>query len=217
MDEQVASISSMNGSPRDLVLSTSRAADRSVSPVIGVVLMVVITIVLASVVAVAVMSFEGQLNEPDWGDRHENPWAQDPLLGPEDPRAGAEDVRYRVYLDFEDDTPNEVLNHVNVSVDAEGEDLFSGIETADVETFQIIRDNGSTVELEGVDSLDGSETEVRMSNPGRSFEDFEENDALEIIFGGVDNPVEPGTYDVTVDLTPGGSQEGELEITPATP
>ena len=207
----------MNNGRFDTLTATSPANERSVSPVIGVVLMIVITILLASVVAVAVMSFDGQLNEPDWGERNENPWAQDPLLGPEDPTAGAQDVRYRIYLEFGDDSPNDVLNHVNVSVDAEGDDLFSGIETADVETFQIIRENGSTVGLDGVDTLDGSETEIRLSKPGRNFEDFQENDALEIIFGGVDNPIEPGSYEVTVDMTPGGIQEGELEITSATP
>lgn len=187
---------------------------RAVSPVVGVILMVALTIVLASVVAAMVLSFDDRLEEPEFG--LENPWAGDPLLAPEDPRVGAEDVRYRVYFEVDEEpTGTHPLSSISITVDTE-DDLFSGTDEEDLETFEIWVD-GSTTDLSGDLNQwdeDADELQIRLTGAERL---EEEGDVVEIVFGGVDNPGQAGLYDVTVEIDQGvwiNEQEGELEIIP---
>lgn len=183
------------------------------SPVVGVILMIVVTILLASVIAAMAISFDDRMTAPDWRAGEENPWAEDPLVGPEDPTAGAEDVRYRVYFELEEDPDGAPLNTLTISVDA-GDDMFSGTTDSDLEQFDIIRTNGSVSSPEEVHQWQADETELDIVIPGEGPTLFDEGEVVEIVFGGVDNPAEPGTYDVTVSLNQANitEQRGDLEI-----
>jgi sorbitol-specific phosphotransferase system component IIA len=193
------------------------AVRRALSPVIGVAMMIVLVVLLSSAITGLVLTFDDSIEVSEFEEMETgDPWEDDPLLGPEDPTAGATDVRYRAYFEIdnlstEDDSLTDVRIHVNTS-----EDMFSGTDQSDLETFEIESTNGSTVEIsDDVDSweieADGSEIEIEIdSSENRSVGDIEH---IVIVFDGVDNPVTPGTYDVVVDLNDGGDvQRGEVVI-----
>lgn len=192
---------------------SAEASERGISPVVGVVLMIALTILLASVIGMMVLSLDDQLREPDFHP-HENPWADDPLLGPENPIAGAEDVRYRVYFEVNESGGGETpLNYINVSVETE-DDMFSGTTAGDLESMRLLRANGTVVDLAPDEDWKVEETRLQIkTEEGVTFVD--EGDAVEIIFGGVDNPAKPGTYPVNISSTGAiEDQHGELEIIP---
>lgn len=191
---------------------------RAVSPVVGVALLIVLVIALAAVVTTMALSFGGDLEEPEF---EQNPWADDDaLLAPEDPTPGAEDVRYRVLFEIQDDdVPDDgELSDVEVFVDVE-DDMFNDTELESLETFNAETIDGDTIDLTASDNvddweLDDDETVIEMELGGDVGYDPQIGDLLVIIFGDVNNPDTPGTYDIEVDLNGDGeTQFGELEIT----
>lgn len=176
--------------------------------------MVVVTILLASVIAAVALSLDDRMTAPDWRVSEENPWAEDPLVGPENPAAGAEDVRYRIYFELTEDPGGAPLNTLTITVDAGEDDMFSGTTKSDLETFHIIRPNGSVTTIDDVHSWHANETELTIMDPGGGPSLHDEGEVVEIIFGGVDNPADPGIYDVTVSLDQANitEQRGDLEI-----
>jgi hypothetical protein len=198
---------------------------RAVSPVVGVAL-------LASVLAGSLVALDDSLESPGYGDGPDddesggdeqdaddpvqNPWSGNPLLGPEDPTAGATDVRYRVYFEIADQNMvGDSLNEVRISVTT-GDDMFSGTDATDLETFTVETTDGTEKEIsDDVNSWqtgnDGSELVIGLQGNGHV--DPSIGDVIVIVFGGVDNPEAPGIYDVTAELNGGeDGQAGELEI-----
>lgn len=188
---------------------------RATSPIIGVVLMIVVVVLLSSVIAGVLLTVD-DLEEPRYEDEEENPWSDDSLLGPEDPTAGATDVRYRVYFEIEDtDMEGDSLNDVRVFVDT-GDDMFSGTDRSDLETFEVEMVDGTETEISD-DVTDwetdqgGSELNIELA--GDEYEDPSVGDVIVVVFGGVDNPDDPGTYDVEVELNGDEDlQDAELAI-----
>ena len=181
---------------------------------IGVVLMIVLTIVLASILATVAFSMGDRLHEPDFIGGSQNPWADDPLLGAENPVAGAEDVRYRVFFEIEAGESGP-LNHLVITVDTDEDDMFSGTDKDDLETFDVIRANGSRVDLTPAANWAAADNELEISpEDGAIHVGSEDGETIEIIFGGVDNPADPGFYAVNVSIKQGAiePQQGELEI-----
>lgn len=191
--------------------------ERAVSVVIGVVLMVALTVIMASIVAGMALSLDERLQEPELQTDAVSPWSdQDTLLAPEDPSAGAEDVRYRVLLEVEDtDMEGDSLNELEVSVNT-GDDMFSGTSQGKVETFEIEKTDGTELdlksELNGWDVRNGG-SEVEMQLTGSVYTNPQVGDEIAVILDGVDNPNNPGTYDLSVTLNQDeDEQSGELEI-----
>jgi flagellin-like protein len=197
---------------------------RAISPVIGVVLMVVLVVMLASVVAGLVFAFSDTPNtdtvfesgEEDGESGVVSPWDSDPLLAPEDPTAGATDVRYRMYFEIKDgDAEGNSLNDVTIEVNTSDE-MFSGTGQNDIEIFEVNKTDGTTFDISG--DVDGWSTENDGSKlviglGGSAYTNPKIGDAIIIIFDGVDNPADPGTYDLDVQINGGDDQqEGELEI-----
>lgn len=191
---------------------------RAVSPVIGVALMIVLVALLASVTTGLLLSFGDDIQEPAFqADHEDHPWDDDSLLAPEDPTAGATDVRYRVYFEMEGEGMNDPFHSVDIVVDA-GDSMFVDVEWEDIERFYIESDDGRT------DLTDSSAHGVSKSSNNR--EDTltidisdntvvpEEGDAVVLLFDAADNPTDPNTYDVDVTVTNGKTvqQNGELEI-----
>lgn len=197
----------------------------------GVTLMIVIVILLSSVMAGMVLTFGGGLEEPEFLNNTTdssvplNPWdSKDELLSPKNPVAGAEDVRYRVVFDIQENTGGDSndavgnsLNGVRIIVDNVDRSMFSGVSKPDVETFEVQRENGTTTEFksdvqdEDNWEFDNDNNELKMTLTGNY--DIKAGDEITIIIADVDNPSDPGTYDVTVQLNNGEDQEsGKLEI-----
>ena len=197
---------------------------RAISPVIGVILMVVLVVMLASVVAGLVFAFSDTPNtdtvfeggEEDGESGVVSPWDSDPLLAPEDPTAGATDVRYRMYFEIKDgDAEGNSLNDVTIEVNTSDE-MFPGTGQNDIEIFEVNKTDGTTFDIS--DDVDGWSTENDGSKlviglGGSAYTNPKIGDAIIIIFDGVDNPADPGTYDLDVQINGGDDQqEGELEI-----
>lgn len=193
----------------------SDAARRAVSPVVGVALMIVLVVLLASIVAGLLLTFD-DLEAPEFEDEQDHPWSDDTILGPENPTAGATDVRYRVYFEIADpDMDGDALDQVRVYVDT-GDDMFSGTGESDLDTFEVETVDGTEMEID--DDVDGWEideggSELVIELDGSGHENPSVGDVIVVVFGGVDNPDDPGTYDVAVELNGDeDEQDGELEI-----
>lgn len=204
----------VDGSKRAMGSPTATDTYRAVSPVIGVVLMIVLTIVLAAMLATVALSFEDRLVAPQWNTDADNPWAENPLFGPENPIAGAEDVRYRVYFEVEENATAGPLNTITISVDTDEDDMFTGTTGESLETFDVIRTNGTVVDLTPSEKWTASENTLTIKPEKGKTDVGEAGEVVEIIFGGVDNPADPGIYEVTVSIDQGNvaDQQGELEI-----
>lgn len=195
---------------------------RALSSVVGVTLVIVIVLLLASVFAGLVLSFGDRLQEPELQENGSlNPWADgESLLAPETPTAGAEDVRYRVLFEIQDtDMEGDSLNEVRISVNGVSESMFSGVRDEDIETFEVEQTDGTVLDiLSDVEDESnwafqegGSEVEITLSGSG--YPNPSTGDVITIIFDGVDNPNDPGTYDVSVTLNQDEDEEsGTLEI-----
>lgn len=192
---------------------------RALSSVVGVSLMLVIVVLLASVISGIVLVYDDRLQEPELeGDL--NPWGDtDALLAPENPTAGAEDVRYRVVFEISDSNmAGDSLNEVQISVDGVTESMFSGVKDEGIETFEVetsssVLDISSDVEDESNWDLQNGGTEIEMTLGGSSYPNAQVGDRITIIFAGVDNPNDPGTYDISVTLNQDeDEQSGTLEI-----
>lgn len=189
-------------------------------------LMLVIVILLASVMAGMFIAFGDQLEEPtirqnDSTSTGLNPWDdEDALLAPEDPAAGAEDVRYRVVFEIQDSNMNgDSLNEVKVNVEGVSESMFSGVTRSDIETFEVEKTDGtvldivSDVEDDSNWALQNGGSELEMTLTGSGYPNPTTGDVITIVFDGVDNPNDPGTYDISVTLNQGeDDQSGTLKI-----
>lgn len=201
---------------------------RAISSVVGVTLMVIIVVMLASVMTGMVLTFGDELEEPELTNSTNsaealNPWDdEDALLAPEDPAAGAEDVRYRVIFQIQSsdsDIEGDSLNELRVEVSGVDESMFSGVAESDVETFEVEKTDGTVldiqndVETEDNWALQEGGSELEMTLGGSAYTNPEVGDVITVIFGNVDNPSDPGTYDITVTLNQDEADaSGTLEI-----
>lgn len=187
---------------------------------IGVAMMIVLVVLLASTISGFLLTFDDSLNAPELEGEEssedlDGPWSDDPLLGPEDPTAAATDVRYRVYFEIEDtNMEGETLSDVKINVTTD-DDMFSGTNQSNLETFRVETEDGTEIDV--IDDVDDwaseDETKLEMEVGGDEYQNASLGDTIIIVFDGVDNPPDPGTYDVEVTLNEGGDvQEGELEI-----
>lgn len=193
---------------------------RAVSPVVGVALMVVVVVLLASVTAGFALTFDEELQEPgirtadgtDVGDV--NPWSEDDLLAPKNATAGAEDVRYRLLFEVKpgDNVSDDDVDLVNIDVAVDtGDDMFTEVGSADFEKLEV---NGETLEASAEDitwdsASGGSELAIEFTDMEY---DPSAGDEVVLVFGGVDNPEEPGTYAIDVELNGDDRKSGQLEI-----
>jgi hypothetical protein len=194
--------------------------------------MIVIVVLLASAMAGLVLTYGNELERPGMTDERSettdsrlNPWDnEEALLAPENPTAGAEDVRYRIIFEIQaqkggdsNDAVGNSLNDVLVSVDDVDRRMFSGVTKSDIEKFEVEREDGTTesyaddVEDEENWSIDNDDNDLRITLSGDY--DIKAGDVITIIIDSIDNPAEPGTYDIAVELNDGEDMEsGTLEI-----
>lgn len=205
---------------------------RGISPVVGVVLMIVVTLLLASVVAVGVTSIGDDLDAdsavptavPDGSietvatDR----WVGSPgdLFSLSNDQAGATNGSMRVNFTIEDDS-NTIGNSLN-SVRLESNDtsltMFAGTERSDLERIAVDEDGDGIVDREitgdvnGWTVSDGGST-LKIELSGSAYSP-EAGDSIVVVFGGVTNPPDAGTYALGAQTSGDGNwQYGTVTIT----
>jgi len=202
------------------LLSGLDGTRRAVSAVIGVVLLVALVIILSSMIAGFALTLDAPA-EPAFttpnASAGTNPFSDiDELLAPEDPSAGATDVRYAMRFEISDgsDAIGNSLNEIRIEVADADEGLFDDVGEATLEEFSIDPVDGSERSI--TDDVDG----VSVENDGTALVvglggnyDTGNGDVVFLIFDGVDNPTDPDTYDVSVTLNDEATQDGALEIT----
>lgn len=197
---------------------------RAVSPVIGTVLMIVLTILLASVVSAGLLSSGGRLDEPELGTvtatASGTPWIGDlsGLIQPADDTAGATDVRYRVNFTIADgsDTIGNSLNSVELRTKDSSPDMFSATSQSSLERAYVDTDGDGDAEQDISDDVDGWD----VSNGGSSVKidfggeyDAQADHSIVIVFEGVNNPSTAGTYTLEAQTSGDGNwQQGTIEI-----
>lgn len=182
--------------------------------------MVAIVVVLAGTVAGLVLSFDDRLEEPDLGvDENSssssgNPWGEDELLAPEDATAGVEDVRYRLLFEVKSgdsvSEDSEELSNIDVVV-TDGGDMFTSVAASDLESLEINGEEQNVSESDITWDSDSDGAELNIEFDGVVY-DPEAGDEITLIFAGVDNPDDPGSYTVDVTLNGDDKKDGDLEI-----
>jgi Protein of unknown function (DUF1628). len=197
------------------------ATRRAVSAVVGVALLITLVIVLSSTITGLVLAFDTP-TEPAFtapnASEDANPFSDsDDLLAPENPSPDASDVKYAMRFEISDgsDAIGNSLNEVRIEVaDVDG-DLFANVGEAEFEKFTINPVDGSEQSIiDDVDSVsvENDDTALVVGVTG-NYDTDAAGDVVSLIFDGVNNPADPGTYDVSVTLNDEATQNGELEIT----
>lgn len=210
--------------------------DRGVSPVIGVVLMVVVTILLASVFATNFISLtdgERQDAKKAVGQVGEELSGDDRVVDPEGTRLRGELVfahdetpgattTHEVNWDVgTGDGSAEIGNSLNkVNVVYGGSADVSGVSVSDVRVY-LNKDDDASIEVNATDDVSGVSsggggTTLTITLTGNY--DIEERDTIVVAYSNAQNPGSSGSYstDVTVNGDAPGSgdetQTGPLDI-----
>ena len=207
------------------------------SPVIGVVLMIVITLLLASVVAAGVTSMGDELDAgsavptavPDESTVTEtvetvatNRWFGSPgdLFRLSNNQAGATDVSMRVNFTIENgsNTIGNSLNSVKMTPNDSSLVMFDGAERSDLERIAVDEDADGVVDREITGDVNGwtvndggSTLKIELSGSAYS---PDAGDSIVVEFGGVTNPPDAGTYALGAQTSGDGNwQYGTITIT----
>lgn len=203
---------------RECTVRLAVSPRRAISPVIGVVLMVVLTVMLASVFAAGFLTFDANLEQKSDQFENEvatasaNPWSGESgdLVQISDSGAGASDVRYRINFTIRpgSNTIGNSLNSVKLDVTTGSPDMFSGTGQANLD--RIVIDNGSdgTVDRDITSDVNGwtvenggSTLKIELQGAYTASAD----DSVIAVFDGVDNPTSPGTYDLQAQTSGDGN------------
>jgi len=202
-------------------------AKRAISPVVGTVLMVALTLLLASVIVAGLSTYAefGTEEEAVEGIGPEtatgNPWAGSlsDLIQVSDDEAGASDVRVRVNFTVQtgSSTVGNSLNSVEADVQTGSPDMFSETDEADLEKAVVDTDGDGEGETDLESDLDGWQVSnggstIKIEFSGSAYT-AQAGDSIIIVFGDVDNPVSPGTYDVQIQTSGDGNwQSGTITV-----
>ena len=205
-----------------------RVWTRGVSPVIGVVLMVVLVLLLASVFATGVLRFGEDLTEPSLSHENDsalsgNPWSgsRGDLVRLSDTRTGATDVTYRVNFTIREgsDTIGNSLNSVYLEVTTTPTpDLFSETGAADLDRVVIDENSTGDIDREITGDVDGWNVEnggaaLKIGFSGSAYTPSA-NDSIVVVFEGAKNPDTAGEYDLRAETSGDGNWHyGTLSIT----
>jgi flagellin-like protein len=204
------------------------ARRRGVSPVLGVVLMVVLTVLLASVFAAglgalgrSVEQNERQLQRTlaDAGEgvatASGNPWGGErgDLIRPSNNQAGATDVRYRINFTIRSgsDTIGNSLNSIRLEVPSSSPDMFSNTSQSDLDRLVVDEGSDGTVDRDitsnvTVDqwNVNNGGSELKIGFSGSAYTPSA-NESIVMILDGVDNPNSAGTYDMEAETSGDGN------------
>lgn len=196
---------------------------RAISPVIGTVLMLVLTILLASVISTGLLSAGSGLEEPDIEPTETvsgNPWIGNlgGLVQLSDDTAGATDVRYRVNFTIADgsDTVGNSLNSVELRTKDSSPDMFSDTSQSSLIDAYVDTDGDGDPDQDISDDVNSWSTSNGGSTVTIGFSGAytaQSDHSVIITFDGVDNPNAAGTYTLEAQTSGDGNwQQGTIEI-----
>lgn len=185
---------------------------RAVSPVIGVVLLVVITILLAGSMTF-VFAFGNDLEGPDLGTpTDESP--SGPLYAL-DEAAGATGIEHAVLAEANETMDGKQLSDIKVDYgdDSADPDDVSGFD--DITEVGVDTDGDDEIETNLTDDLDGVNTNdnSRIRVAFDTTYVLSEGDTVIVQYEGVDNPNSSGEYEATVTLIAHDNTEQDVEAT----
>lgn len=205
---------------------------RGVSPVVGVVLVVVLTLMLGSVLAAGVMVYGNGLNSdsavPTPGNSSVtetiggNRWLGAPgeLFRLSNNQADATDVSMQVNFTIEPDsnTIGNSLNSIYIEVTTGSPDMFSGTEMADLERIAVDTDGDGSTERDITEDVNGwtvknGGSALKVELTGSAYTPAA-NDSILLTFGSVTNPPDPGTYELRAETSGDGNwHSGNITVT----
>ncbi|MFB6221368.1 MAG: archaellin/type IV pilin N-terminal domain-containing protein [Halolamina sp.] len=203
------------------------SAQRGISPVIGVVLMLLITLLLASVFAAGATLYGNSLDSQEAMPSGPNstasaastatdtdgPWvggsAELFQLSNNDAAATSVSLRVNFTIENGSQTIGNSLNSVYIEVTTGSPDMFSGTSTSDLTTFGIDTDSDGDIDEEISHDIDewsvqngGSTLKIGL---GGSAYTAQAGDSIIVVFGGVDTPSSAGTYDMKAQTSGDGN------------
>lgn len=196
------------------------------SPIIGVVLMVMITLLISSIFAAQASMFAASLDEKEQLFDEQvttlsgNPWSgsRGDLVRLSNNKAGATDVTYRVNFTINpgSDAVGDSLDSIYLEVTTGSPDMFSNTELADLELAGIDGGSDGTIDLYITSDANG----WNVRNGGTALEiafgtnySNRANDSVILVFEGVDNPKNAGTYDLYAETSDGDGNRHNGTIT----
>lgn len=193
---------------------------RGVSPVLGVLLMVVLTILLASVFATGILTYDNELNESVKQFEQKavttmpaNPWtgSRGDLVRPANDQAGATDVTYRINFTIKagSDTVGNSLNSVYLEVTTGSPDMFSNTGQSKLDRVVIDENSDGSGDLDVTHDVDGWQvknggTAMQIEFSGSAYT-ASPNDSIIVVFEGADNPTSAGEYDLRAETSGDGN------------
>lgn len=203
---------------------------RGVSPVVGVVLLVVITLLLASVLAAGATVYAQSLDAdeamPTTGETAtatstatptvtatEDEWTGTPgeLFRLGDDAAAATNVTFRVNFTIQEGSPTigNSLNSVYLEVTTGSPDMFSNTSQSDLTTFGVDTDSDGEIEEDIAYDVDGwsvknDGTALKIGLGGSAYTP-EAGHSIVVVFDGVDSPDSSGTYDLEAQTSGDGN------------
>ena len=201
---------------RDTSRGADRRSDRAISPVVGAVLMIVLTLLLASTIVVGLSTDLPTSTAADVasGDLGDDDSLQDDLVVAEEPTVGADGVVHSTVL-VVDDADGETWDELTVDYPKEPVELDT---TSHDEILTIGVDTDADGDLEetfDADDVSGVNTNDDNSILTVTFDtgyELQDGDRVHLRYEGANNPDTAGEYDVSVRLNGAAWTDGTLTI-----
>lgn len=191
-------------------------ADRAISPVVGAVLMIVLTILLASTIVVGLSTDLPTSTASDVasGDLGEADSLQEDLVVAEESTAGADGVVHSTVVEVTD-ADGEEWSELTVDYPKDPVDLDTSSHD-EILTIGVDTDgDGDLEETFDADGVSGVNTNDDNSDLTVTFDtgyELDAGDRVHLRYEGANNPDAAGEYDVSVRINDAGWTEGTLTI-----
>lgn len=193
--------------------------NRAVSPLVGVLLLVVLTLLISSVISYQLTELGGGLEskraqyEDSVATLSGNPWSGEKgdVFRVSNNEAGATNVKYRVNFTIEPGSPvvGENLGHLYIEVTTGTPDMFSNSELDDLITAGVDVDSDGSIDYDLSSDIAGWEVKNGGSGLKIDSDDTDyvasEGDSIIMVFEGVDNPDSPGEYELRAETNGKGN------------
>lgn len=187
---------------------------RAVSPVIGVVLLVVITVLLAGSMSF-VFAFGSDLEGPDLGTPTPDDDTPSGPLYALDEAANATGIEHAVLAEANGTMDGKQLSDIKVDYGSGSADPDNVSDFADITEVGVDTDGDDEIDvdlsgdLDGVNTNDNSRIRVAFDTTYV----LSEGDTVIVQYDGVDNPESAGEYEATVTLVAHDNTEQDVQAT----
>ena len=202
--------------PRHTRPADGSTADRAISPVVGAVLMIVLTLLLATTIAVGLSADLPTSTASDIasGDLGNDDPLQSELVVAEDRTAGVDGVVHSTVVGV-DDADGQEWTELTVDYPKDPVDLdttqHDEIRTVGVDT-DADGDLERTFEADDVSGVNTNDDDSVLTVTLDTGYELQEGDRIHLRYEGANNPDAAGEYDVRVRINDAGWTEGTLSI-----